>query len=365
MSESELHSRRLLVFLVLAAVALTAAIVRPFWEALFLAAVLAATLSRPMEWLSAHLGRRRHLAAGLLVVAVLLAVLLPIAGLGAVIVNHVLEGVRWLRHAIESEGVWGLVQRLPGPIERAAQEILRAMDAPENPLQRLGERGTQAAAAVGGVLAATGGALFQAAMMLIALFFFLSDGQRLVDWIDAQVPLRPGQFRTLLEDFRQTSISVLLATVGTAGLQTATALVGYLIARAPNVLFLTLTTFVFALIPALGGTLAVIAVGVLLLLTAHVAAGVFLLAYGIVFVSIADNFARPFLLKGGMELHGGLVFFALLGGLASFGAIGLILGPLVLTFLIATTRMYRREFASDLPARSAQPPRPTAPPPAA
>jgi predicted PurR-regulated permease PerM len=45
-----------------------------------------------------------------------------------------------------------------------------------------------------------------------------------------------------------------------------------------------------------------------------------------------------------MELHGGLVFFALLGGLAVFGGIGLVVGPLVLTFLVAVLNLYRREF---------------------
>jgi predicted PurR-regulated permease PerM len=38
------------------------------------------------------------------------------------------------------------------------------------------------------------------------------------------------------------------------------------------------------------------------------------------------------------------VFFALLGGLAAFGGIGLLAGPLILTFLVAVMRLYRREF---------------------
>jgi predicted PurR-regulated permease PerM len=46
-----------------------------------------------------------------------------------------------------------------------------------------------------------------------------------------------------------------------------------------------------------------------------------------------------------MELHGGLVFFALLGGVAVFGAIGIVVGPLILTFLVAALKLYRREFA--------------------
>jgi predicted PurR-regulated permease PerM len=347
---SDLHARRLLVFLVLAALALTAVIVRPFWVAFFMAAVLAAGLRPAMEWLSARFRGRRSIAAALLTFAVLFAVVLPLAGLGAILVNQVVDGIQWLRETVQSEGVWGLLERLPGPVRRAAEEVMEAVPQPQRELQKLaGAQGGQAAAAVGGALAATGTAVFQTVMMLIALFFFLTDGRNLVAWIDARVPLRPGQFRELLEDFRQTSVSVLVSTIGTAAIQTAAAVIGYLVARAPNLLFLTLATFVLALVPAVGGAVMVVAVALLLLATGHPVAGVFLAVWGLVVVSLSDNFARPFLLKGGMELHGGLVFFALLGGLAVFGGIGLVVGPLILTFLVAVLKLYRREFGPERP----------------
>jgi predicted PurR-regulated permease PerM len=165
-----------------------------------------------------------------------------------------------------------------------------------------------------------------------------------VGWLDRHVPLKPGQFRQLVEDFRATSVSVLVATLATAGIQTATALVGYLVFRVPNVVFLTLATFVVAMIPAIGGSSVVVVAGIVQIATGHPISGGLLVVWGLVVVSIVDNVARPFLLKGGMELHGGVVFFALLGGLAVFGAIGLVIGPLVVTFLIAVVRMYEREF---------------------
>jgi predicted PurR-regulated permease PerM len=342
---SEQHSRRLLVALVIAAVALALVVVRPFWQGFFLAAVLAAALGRPMEWLAARLRGRRSVAAALLTVGVLLALVLPLATIAAILVAQAAEGVQWLRQTIESEGVWGVIERLPGPAQRAAREVLEAIPRPGQQLQKLaGEQGGQAAAAVGGALAATGTALFQTVMMLIALFFFLTDGSRLVAWLERRVPLRRGQFRMLVDDFRQTSVSVLLSSLGTAAIQAAAALVGYFIARAPNKIFLVLATFVFALIPAVGAAVMVVAVGLLLLATGHLAAGIFLVVWGVAVVSLSDNLARPYLLKGGMELHGGLVFFALLGGLAVFGGIGLLVGPLVLTFLVAVTNLYRREF---------------------
>ncbi len=358
---SDLHARRLLVFLLLAALALAVVIVRPFWQAFFVAAVLAAGLRSPMEWLARKLRGRRSLAAAVLTLAVLFVVVLPVAGLGAIVVQQVLAGVTWLSETVRSEGVWGLLERLPGPVQDATREVLEAVPQPQKELQRLaGAQGGQAAAAVGGVLAATGTVVFQTVMMLIAFFFFLVDGRRLVDWIDARVPMHPGQFRALVDDFRQTSVSVLVATLGTAAIQTATAVVGYLIARAPNLLFLTLATFILALIPAVGGAVMVVAVALLLLATGHPVAGTFLAIWGAAVVSLSDNVARPYLLKGGMELHGGLVFFALLGGLAVFGGVGLIVGPLILTFLVTALKLYRREFAEvrgvtehalDAPAR--------------
>ena len=100
----------------------------------------------------------------------------------------------------------------------------------------------------------------------------------------------------------------------------------------------------------------VVAVGLVLLATGHMLAGIFLLVWGIAVVSLVDNVARPYLLKGGMELHGGVVFFALLGGLAVFGGIGLVLGPLIVTFLLAVLKMYEREYGRGVTQESPAPP---------
>jgi predicted PurR-regulated permease PerM len=344
---SELHTQRALVFLVLLAVALIATIAAPFWGPLTLAAVFGAALQSWVGGLSALLRGRRRVAALALTAGVVLAVLLPLGGLGAALVQEILSGIQWVRSALESQGIDGLLQRLPAPLEELGRRLVAAIPPPGQLLQRAaGAGGGEAAQAVGGLLLATGTAVFRAVLFLIALFFFLTDGERLVDWLDGHVPLRPGQLRTLLGEFRRTSVSVLVASLATAVIQSVTGLVGYLLANAPNKLFLTVATFVFALIPAVGGSFLVVVVGLLLLATGHPVAGVFLVVWGAVVVSVVDNVARPYLLRGGLSLHGGLLFFALLGGLAVFGGIGLIVGPLALTFLITALNMYRREFGA-------------------
>jgi predicted PurR-regulated permease PerM len=57
---------------------------------------------------------------------------------------------------------------------------------------------------------------------------------------------------------------------------------------------------------------------------------------------------KPLLIKRGMNLHGTVVFFALIGGIATFGAIGLLLGPLIVALFLSLIRMYHEDYSPDL-----------------
>lgn len=335
-------ARRVLLALTGAALLLAALLLRPFWQAALVAAVLAAVLRPAMEWLAARLRRRRHLAAVLIAIGLVLVVAVPLATLATILVAESIQGVAWLRSALEGDGAAGLLARLPEALRPLAEQALGALPRAQEELQAmLGARGGQAAAYFGGVLAATGGALLQTILALVLFYFLLVDGTRLVDWAEESLPLPPGQLRAMLLEFRRTASAVLVATLGTAGIQAAAAIVGYLIGRAPNVLFLSFVTFVFALIPAVGGTVIVVGTGLIQLALGHTASGIFLLIWGLGVVSTVDTFARPWLLRGGMALHGGIVFFSLIAGLAAFGPIGLLLGPLTVTFLLAVVRIWK------------------------
>lgn len=69
------------------------------------------------------------------------------------------------------------------------------------------------------------------------------------------------------------------------------------------------------------------------------------LGFGI--VSGVDNVLRPVLLAGRTQMNGLLVFVSLLGGLAAFGALGLVLGPVVVASVQALLGAYL-----DRPRRS-------------
>jgi predicted PurR-regulated permease PerM len=65
-----------------------------------------------------------------------------------------------------------------------------------------------------------------------------------------------------------------------------------------------------------------------------------LLAVGAGVIGMVDNILRPLLLSGRTRLNGLLVFVSVLGGIAAFGMIGLILGPIVIAMAFAVLDAY-------------------------
>ena len=341
-------ARWTLLVLTVISLALLALIIEPFAAALFIAAVIAGAINPWYERLAARIKGRRQVAAGLTTAAILLIVVLPLASIGVVLANDVAAGATYVRTTLRSEGVQGLVNDLPRPLRALAEKLMARLPQDQGDLQDLTQKQSgRAAAAVGGVLTATWAVVIQLVMMLIAFFFFLVDGPQLVDWFEDVMPLGRGQTRRLLGEFRRVSVAVIVSSVATAAIQAAVALVGYLIARVPNPFFFAIVTLIVALVPAVGAGAVVLASAAIMYLGGHPYSALFLVLWGILAVGLIDNIVKPYLIRGGIELHGAVVFFALLGGLAYFGPVGLIAGPLVVSFFLAVIRMWDRDDADS------------------
>ncbi|NRD63531.1 AI-2E family transporter [Corallococcus exiguus] len=346
---SDQVSRRVFVGLILLSIVLLCLVIRPFAEAFFLAAVLAGTFYGLHTRLKKRLRGHGNVSSGLIVSGILLALLLPLGGLTAFVVAEVSEGARFVTGAVQKDGMTGLVEKLPSGIQGPVSKLIERLPLEQAELdQKLQEQmttqGGTAAKAVTGAVAATGTIILQLTMMLIALFFFLTDGARLVQWIESVSPLRRGQTRELLREFKSTSVSVLVSTIATAGVQAAVALIGFLIVGVPAPLFFAGLTFFLALIPAVGAAVVVLFAAGLMFLSGHPWAALFLAIWGVVVVGLVDNVVKPLLARKGMNQHGAIVFFALLGGLAAFGAVGLLLGPLIVAFFLSVVRIYERDY---------------------
>src|SRR3954447_7329278 len=94
--------------LVLVSVALVLAVILPLWKPMLLGAVLATTLIPTHDRLSARLRGRRNLAAALMVIALVLLVLVPLAWLVSVAVRESLAGIAFVRQTLETHGPEGI-----------------------------------------------------------------------------------------------------------------------------------------------------------------------------------------------------------------------------------------------------------------
>jgi len=77
-----------------------------------------------------------------------------------------------------------------------------------------------------------------------------------------------------------------------------------------------------------------------LILTGQMARGIVTLALGVGVVSLIDNVLRPALLAGRAQMNGLLVLVSLLGGLAAFGLIGIVIGPVVVATMTSLLAAY-------------------------
>jgi len=335
------------VALVVVAFALFALVVWPFAEALFLAAVLAGALFPWQQRLAAWLRGRKNLSAVLLSTCTVILVLGPTAVVSAVLVEEGIAGGKFVVSAMEEGGVAGLVGKLPPPMNRYGQDILEK--APVEPEEidkairdKVSLQQERAGEYIQRALAMMGEFAVQTALLVIALFFFLIEGKRLAAWCEDASPLRDGQTTEILEEFRSVSVSVIVSSLATGVIQTAVALAGYLIAGVPKPWFFAVVTFFMSFVPAIGAGGTSFVATLILLAMGKIGWAIFLAIWGTVAVALSDNIVKPWLASDDAHMHGAVLFFALVGGMAAFGAIGLIVGPLIVSFLLTLIRLRRR-----------------------
>jgi predicted PurR-regulated permease PerM len=210
------------------------------------------------------------------------------------------------------------------------------------------------AAGLGAELAsASASALLATFMLLLTVQYILGHWDDVSRRLEASLPLRPEYSHALFTEFRRAGRTTLLGTLVTGLAQGALATLGFVLAGLPRPLFFGVATALASLVPAVGTMLVWIPVALVLLLTHHAGAGVFMLVWGfLVIVGLSDYVIRPRLLGGEEKTPSLVTFAALFGGVEAFGLKGLILGPILMSLAVAVLRLYAREAAEERRAQA-------------
>ncbi len=332
-----------LTIVVLGAVKVLLPFATPILWALVLGTATWPAYRRLHEWL----GGRTNLAALLMTIALTLTVLMPFVALGFALAAEVGPTVDRVRTWLEAEGT-GLPDSL-SQIPMLEDALLRLKEAAataegrrELLMQGAGLGPAAHLLTLGKNLLHT---LLNAVITVFTLFFVYRDGKSLEREANALLDrIDVGRGAQILGSVRETVRAVFFGWLLTAAAQGIVAMLGYWIAGLSAPVLLGITTGLAAVIP-FGVSLVWIPAVISLASEGLWWQAIFLSGWAILVVGLIDNVLRPLFISGPAKIPFILVFLGVLGGLATYGLLGLVLGPVFLAILLALLRQGREAMA--------------------
>lgn len=331
-------------------------IMEPFWDPLAWAVVLGLMLHPLHRCLTRSFGGKSGLSAGLITALTPVVIMVPLGILAALFWHQIALIVARLKqmdlrlddHLIERAAGWPVI----GAPARWLHESLPA--ATEHAWIKSGAEtlvGT-AGTASRELLVSAGAGLADFALALFLLFFILRDGPKMVAKAEGFIPLERPVRRQLIKQIQDSVRAVVFGTGVTAVLQGVMVGVGFAVCGLPAPVVFSFVAILLALLPT-GGAGIVWVPGVIALFAQGRSGWAIGLALWGLVISVSDNLMRPLLVSSKVPLSTLMVFIGAIGGVAGFGMVGLVLGPVLMSLcgtLIDFAGRYRAtddEVASD------------------
>ena len=350
----DLTRSTLAVLFVCALIIFTGWIALPFLSALLWATMIVIATWPMLLGLQSALGGRRGLAATLMTLAMLAVLVVPLSlAIGALIGN--METIAVKADALRSVQLPpppGWVGHIPFQGPKLASEWQRLSDeGPGSLAAAIAPYSSEALGWLAGKLGGLGGMILHFLLVVIISAILYVNGEtaaRGVRRFAARLAGDNGDRAAVLA--ANTIRAVAMGVIGTASIQTAIAATGLLIASVPAAGLLIAGTLMLC-VAQLGPILVMVPAVIWKFNTGDSLGGSVLLAFTIAAATI-DNFIRPLLIRKGANLPLILIFAGVIGGMISFGLMGIFVGPTVLavTFVLIGEWVNMRPQAQEEPA---------------
>jgi predicted PurR-regulated permease PerM len=334
-SDSRILRRWFAVAVVVIVVLAISVVLRPFAMPIAWAAILAFLMFPLQIRLTQRFKGRGTLAAGILVALTPIAIFTPLALLALAFIQQIGALGTALQHnpGLFDVSHWMDPEQHPR-VAGAAAWLATNFDVQIGDVSTYLRDGVQQwasklARSGGHVVLNAAGMVLRFFLMLFVLFFVLRDGPRAFARVSALLPLTPEKREALFTRLGKVLRAVVYGCGLTALAQGTLVTIGFAITGLSGPIVFGVLASVLALLP-FGGAALVWVPGVLYLFAAgKIGLAIFLLVWGGV-VSTADNFIRPIIISRYTPVPTLLVFMGVIGGVAAFGPIGFIIGPLIL-----------------------------------
>jgi predicted PurR-regulated permease PerM len=322
--------KQITLFLItLGVLILCALLLRPFFSGIVGAIVLAVITQRPYDWLASKI-KNRSFCAAIALILMVLAVIIPTFFLAQKLGEQALATVNAFRNGAHQEKISGFIANRPALASRI-EDFTSSID--------INNAARSTAAYVGGNLAGLLGKsiriITQLVVMLFLLFFLLRDRALALASLRSLLPLHEDESTELLDRVGNTILATALGRLTIAAVQGILAGLAFWVLGVPNIILWAFTLTACAMIPAFGSFLIWGPVAIYLGLTGHWGKAALLGLWGGFIVSTIDNILYPILVGSHLRAHTATILLSILGGIALFGPIGIVLGPVLFTLASA------------------------------
>ena len=185
---------------------------------------------------------------------------------------------------------------------------------------------------------------------VFVLFTLLRDGEQLIAWLRSVVPINDRVQRELLVELDHLMWASVIGNVAVAAIQALLLGIGLVLLGMPGVVFLTVATFILALLPLVGAFGVWVPVSFYFFVIGRPTAAGLLVIYGLL-VSSSDIYLRPALIGRSGAINVAIIVVGIFGGIVLFGAMGLFIGPVILggTKIVLDLYSHEQETAGATP----------------
>lgn len=315
-------------------------VLAPYLAAVFLA-IITVVITKPINQMYRKtIGGNKSIAAALSVMTVCLIVVLPLVFVG----NQLIKESSDLYNASvngEPKEVFSLA------VDKLEQKINGIIPGRDIDLEKYSDLSLYIRTGVvwvtghisnffSGVLKIT----LNAFLFILCLFYLYKDGERLLSRTIRLSPLF-DRYDTLIVDKLERAVnSVIRGQLAVGIIQGILTGIGFSIFGVPSAFIWAVVAAIASLVPTIGTSIVTIPGILFLFFTGNMFGSIGLLVWAVVAVGLVDNILGPILMKRGVHIHPFLILLSVLGGLAFFGPVGFIAGPVTLSLLFALLDIY-------------------------
>lgn len=158
------------------------------------------------------------------------------------------------------------------------------------------------------------------------------------------IPFSAASAELLRVRFHDVTVSTVIGTGLIAAIQGAVVGIGFTLTGLPNALFWGIVTVIFSILPVVGSGLVWGPGAVSLFLDGRYGAAIGLTVLGILVVGNVDVLIRPAVFRRFAQVHPLITLVGAIGGVGYFGLIGILIGPLALSYFFELIRIYHEEY---------------------